>query len=95
MKGWAGSLLTGGTRPGTGSKPGPPPFTPTHPTWFDEKSGGAVFCCAEAGALAATTSEAKAPPAKNLALNLSADIVLLLSRFLCPFDQGSPFAHGP
>src|ERR1700738_1532095 len=48
-KGCAGSLGRGGKRPGTGAKLGPPPPTPTHPTWFEEKSGGAALCCATAG----------------------------------------------
>src|SRR5713101_8399413 len=51
--GCAGSLVTGGRRPGTGRKPGPPPPIPTHPNWFEEKSGGVAFCCAEAGAVGA------------------------------------------
>src|SRR5262249_7307326 len=45
-KGCAGSLVTGGTRPGTDSKNGPPPLNPTHPTRLDEKSG--AVCCAAA-----------------------------------------------
>src|SRR5215813_4459900 len=53
-KGWAGSLVTGGTRPGTDSKNGPPPLNPTHPARLDEKSGGAADCCAAADATSAT-----------------------------------------
>src|SRR5262245_5262770 len=53
-KGCAGSLVTGGTRPGTGSKNGPPPLNPTHPARLDEKSGGAADCCAAADATSAT-----------------------------------------
>src|SRR5215467_4593326 len=48
--GCAGSLVTGGTRPGTGSKNGPVPLNPTQPTRFDEKSGGVAVCCAAADA---------------------------------------------
>src|SRR5437899_10854855 len=44
-KGCAGSLVTGGTRPGTDSKNGPVPLSPTHPARLDEKSGGATACC--------------------------------------------------
>src|SRR5215470_9338906 len=53
-KGCAGSLVTGGTRPGTGSKNGPPPLNPTHPARLDEKSGGTVVSCAAADATSAT-----------------------------------------
>src|SRR5262245_12849799 len=52
-KGCAGSLVTGGTRPGTGSKNGPVPLNPTHPARLDEKSGGAAVCCAAADATSA------------------------------------------
>src|ERR1700687_1526133 len=59
-KGCAGSLVTGGRRPGTATKLpakklGPSPLIPppAHPTWFEEKSGGAAFCCATAGAVGA------------------------------------------
>src|SRR6516164_11826471 len=64
-KGCAGSLVTGGSRPATGAKLGPPPPTPTHPTWLEEKSGGAAFCCATAGALAAHARPARMPAAMN------------------------------
>src|SRR5215471_10739667 len=81
-KGCAGSPLTGGTWPGRGTKPGPPPFTPTHPTWFDEKSGGAAFC-AKTGVTAAAVSAAKMPPANPLDVN--EDIVAPpLACFRCP-----------
>src|SRR5882724_1342139 len=53
-KGCAGSLVTGGTRPGTDSKNGPVPLSPTHPARLDEKSGGAAVCCAAADATSAT-----------------------------------------
>src|SRR5712671_2342302 len=52
-KGCAGSLVTGGTRPGTDSKNGPVPLSPTHPARLDEKSGGAAVCCAAADATSA------------------------------------------
>src|SRR4029453_6268947 len=52
-KGCAGSLVTGGTRPGTGSKNGPVLLNPTHPARLDEKSGGVPVCCAAAGATSA------------------------------------------
>src|SRR6266567_8275171 len=52
-KGCAGSLLTGGTRPGTDSKNGPVPLSPTHPARLDEKSGGAAVSCAAADATSA------------------------------------------
>src|SRR5262249_17557868 len=52
-KGCAGSLVTGGTCPGTGSKNGPVPLNPTHPTRLDEKSGGVAVCCADADATSA------------------------------------------
>jgi hypothetical protein len=50
-------------------------LTPTHPTWFDEKSGGAAFCCARAGAaVAAPINPVRTLPATNLALNANEDI---------------------
>src|SRR5215510_2958543 len=55
-KGCAGSLVTGGTRPGTGSKNGPVPLNPTHPARLDEKSGGAAVCCAAADATSVTAT---------------------------------------
>jgi hypothetical protein len=74
-------LVTGGTWPGTAEKPGPPPFSPTQPTWFDEKSGGAAFCCAIAGAVvAAPMRPARMLPANTLALKVDEDIVALSSR---------------
>src|SRR5262245_24672031 len=62
-KGCAGSLVTGGTRPGTDSKNGPVPLNPTHPTRLDEKSGEAAVCCAAADA----TSAAPMRPANTTA----------------------------
>src|SRR5215468_3761680 len=52
-KGCAGSLVTGGTRPGTDSKNGPVPLNPTQPARLDEKSGGAAVGCAVADATSA------------------------------------------
>src|SRR5215831_9458863 len=53
-KGYFGSWVTGpGSRPGTASKNGPLPLSPTHPALFEEKSGGAAFCCATSFALGA------------------------------------------
>src|SRR5215475_3854874 len=57
-KGCAGSLVTGGTRPGTDSKNGPVPLNPTHPARLDEKSGGAAVCCIVCCAAADATSAA-------------------------------------
>src|SRR5215471_17547623 len=73
-KGCAGSPLTGGTWPGRGTKPGPPPFTPTHPTSFDEKSGGAAFCCAKTGATAAAPIIPAKMAANASALDVNEDI---------------------
>ena len=74
-KGCAGSLTTGGRRPGTGSKNGPPPLRPTHPARFDEKSGGGAFCCAAAGAIgAAPMRPLRMLPARTLALQVNQDI---------------------
>src|ERR1700726_991011 len=75
-KGCAGSLTTGGRRPGTGSKNGPPPLSPTQPVRFDQKSGGAAVRCARAGAIgAAPLRRAEAPTARIVALQVNADIV--------------------
>src|SRR6266566_3648043 len=52
-KGCAGSLTTGGRLPETDSYDGPPPLSPTQPAKFDEKSGGADFCCATVDAMGA------------------------------------------
>src|SRR5258707_298565 len=47
-----------------------------HPTWFSEKSGGDAFCCAATcGASAAQTKPPRTPPARNLPLEKSMDIV--------------------
>ena len=58
------------------AKPGPLPCSPTHPTVpFAEKSGGAAFCCANAGALgAAEMRPAKMLPASNLPLKVYEDM---------------------
>src|SRR5258708_40200780 len=59
-KGWSGSLTTGpGCRPGSASKYGPPPLSPTQPVRFDEKSGVGAFCCAKVDAVGATPIRAK------------------------------------
>src|ERR1700693_4749834 len=61
-KGCAGSLTTGaGSTPGAGSKNGPVPLKPTQPAWFEEKSGGAAFCCAAAGAKGITAMRLNNP----------------------------------
>src|SRR5215475_13765520 len=77
-KGCAGSWVTGpGTRPGTGSKKGPPPLSPTHP--YVEKSGAAGFCCARASAIRATAiNPAKMLAANTCCLELNEDMSLLL-----------------
>src|SRR6516165_8084881 len=76
-KGYAGSLTTGGgRRPGTGSKNGPPPLSPTHPARFDEKSGGAAFCCATADAIgAAPMRPTRMLPARTLSLHVNGDMI--------------------
>src|SRR5258705_5502581 len=61
-KGWAGSLTMGGRRPGTDSYDGPPPLSPTQPVKFDEKSGGAGFCCATVDAMGAAPTRPKRMP---------------------------------
>src|ERR1700686_4884715 len=82
-KGCAGSLTTGGRRPGTGSKNGPPPLKPTHPVRFDEKSGAGAFCCATAGAIgAAPIRPVRTLPARTLALQVNEDILAPPSRRL-------------
>src|SRR5258706_7334259 len=71
-KAWAGSWRRSGGPPAT------PVISPvvTHPTWFNEKSGGDAFCCAATcGASAAQTKPARTPPARNLPLEKSIDIV--------------------
>src|SRR5215468_852371 len=79
-KGCTGSLDTGGTRPGTGEKPGPPPLSPTQPTSFNEKSGTAFCCATTAPVEAAAMRVAKMLPASNLALDVNEDICASLSR---------------
>src|SRR5258707_1273498 len=61
-KGCAGSLTMGARRPGTGSKNGPAPFSPTHPAEFEEKSGGDAFGCAMDDAIGAAAARAKRMP---------------------------------
>src|SRR5580704_609049 len=76
-KGCAGSLTTGGRRPGTGSKNGPAPFSPTHPTKFDEKSGGAAFGCAPDDAIGVAPIRAKRmPPAWARFLQTNDDMIV-------------------
>jgi catechol 2,3-dioxygenase len=54
------------------AKPGPPPPTPTHPTWFDEKSGGDTFCCATIAVLRTVQTKAvKMPPTSPPSIQLS------------------------
>src|SRR5215475_2566355 len=74
-KGYFGSCVTGpGSRPGTDSKNGPLPFSPTHPTLPDEKSGGAVFGCATTCAIGtAAITPTNMLPASNI--SFIADIV--------------------
>src|SRR5258706_11309570 len=75
-KGCAGSLTTGGRRPGTGSMNGPPPFSPTQPAKFDEKSGGAAFCWATVGAIGVVPIRpTRTMPASTLSLQVNEDIV--------------------
>src|ERR1700681_3183636 len=60
-KGYFGSLVSGGTRPGTGRKSP----TPIHPTvGSQEKTGGGVFCCATAGRVHSPMRPATMPPAR-------------------------------
>src|ERR1700730_14027149 len=71
-KGYFGSLVTGGTRPGTGRKSP----TPIHPTvGSQEKMGGVVFCCATVGTVHAPTSPDTTPPASACCLKVNKDIV--------------------
>src|SRR5258708_1504956 len=58
-KGCAGSLTMGGSWPGTGSKNGPAPFSPTHPAPFEEKSGGDVFGCTMDDSIGAAAAAAR------------------------------------
>src|SRR4029077_19975412 len=74
--GCAGSETTGARRPGTDSYDGPPPFSPTQPAKFDEKSGGAAFCWATVGAIGAVPMrQARIPPARTLSFHVNDDIV--------------------
>src|SRR6266700_2077165 len=75
-KGCAGSLTMGGSWPGTGSKNGPAPFSPTHPAPFEEKSGADAFGCAMDDAIGAAAARAKsALPARFFAFHLNEDMV--------------------
>src|SRR5258708_18331553 len=75
-KGCAGSETTGARRPGTDSYDGPPPFSPTQPAKFDEKSGGAAFCWAAVDAMGAVPMrQARMMPASTLSLLVNQDIV--------------------
>src|SRR6266568_7320994 len=84
-KGCAGSLVTGGTRPGTDSKNGPVPLSPTHPARLDEKSGGAAVCCAAADA---TSASAKRPARLLLARAHSLQDIIV-----SPFRESRPLRN--
>jgi len=48
----------------------------SHPTWFEEKSGGETCCCAAISAVSATyTTAVKTPPTSTFALEANVDIV--------------------
>src|SRR5438477_4521731 len=89
-KGYFGSCVTGaGCRPGTASKKGPLPLSPTHPTLLDGKSGGAAFCCASGCAIGvAAMSPTRMLPASSLSLAVNEDIVASPSTVL--LDVGLP-----
>src|SRR5947207_1017270 len=73
-RGWAGSLRTGRAPLGPGVNSTP---NVSHPVWPDEKSGGAVFCCAAAPAVSATQARAvQMPLQSNFAREPNADMVL-------------------
>jgi hypothetical protein len=61
--------------PGTASKNGPLPLSPTHPTLFDEKSGGAPSCAAAGASGAAAIRLAKMLLARFVCFNVNEDIV--------------------
>src|SRR5258707_10072884 len=76
-KGCAGSLTMGGSWPGTGSKNGPAPFSPTQPAPFEEKSGGDAFVCAMDEAIGAAATAAKsALPTRVFAFHINEDMVV-------------------
>src|SRR5882672_2908811 len=78
-KGWSGSLTTGpGWRPGSASKYGPPPLSPTQPVSFDEKSGVAAFCCAIVDAIGVMPMRAanRLPVRPPFFLEMTQDIVV-------------------
>src|SRR5712671_6269326 len=88
-KGYFGSLVTGGTRPGTGRKSP----TPIHPTVrSQEKMGGAGVCCATAGTVHAAMRPATMPPASARSLKVNKDIVVPSScvSLFPPLGQGQP-----
>src|SRR5436309_4917648 len=73
-RGWAGSLRTGLGPPGTALNS---TANVSHPVWFEEKSGGADFCCAATPPVnAAYTSPVRTPPASIFAFEMNAGIVL-------------------
>src|SRR4029077_15518316 len=76
-KGCAGSLRMGWGmgEPGTGSKKGPPPFSPTHPAKFEEKSG--TCCCAGAIDVDAMRQERMLP---KKTFRVEKNIIPLLNR---------------
>src|SRR6185295_1510217 len=89
-KGWSGSLTTGpGWRPGSASKYGPPPFSPTQPARFDEKSGGGAFSCATVDG-AAPMRAARMLPARTFVLHVIKDIVAPPSETHA-FNTSTPF----
>src|SRR5215472_11536179 len=79
-KGYFGSLVTGGTCPGTGRKSP----TPIHPTERSEEKlgGGIVFCCATAGMVPAPISPATMLPASAYSPKVNRDIVVPPSAYL-------------
>src|SRR5215471_8053855 len=105
-KGCAGSLVTGGTRPGTGSKNGPVPLNPTQPARLAEKSGGADVCCIGCCAAADATSAAPmrlarahsledmiAPPFSGVSLTRGPSGLMVRSRDLWPTQILQPRAR--
>src|SRR5262249_45513163 len=75
-KGYLGSCVRGpGRRPGTGSKKGPFPLSPTHPTLFDEKSGEAAVCCATAWVMGAAMTASRTLPASKFSLATNEDML--------------------
>src|SRR5258706_8091344 len=94
-KGCAGSLTTGpGCRPGSASKYGPAPLSPTQPARFDEKSGTAALCCATVGAVGiAPVRAARTLPRRTLFRQVTKGIVvpplaIMLSAHAFPVPYG-------